>query len=67
LAPRQKFLTSLTNQRNALVPQIRTLLEDTEFGGQQLNSPLAIQLTAQANGLLKQLYSYTGGKIPLQP
>jgi hypothetical protein len=60
-------IASLTVQRNALVPQIRTLLENTEFGGQPFNYSLASKLIKQSETLLADLYSFTGGPIPLLP
>jgi hypothetical protein len=60
-------IASLTARRDALVAQIRPLLEGSEFGGQRFNVPLSIKLTFQAYALLADLYSYTAGPIPLLP
>jgi hypothetical protein len=60
-------IASQTAQRTALAGQIRTLLENTEFGGQPFNYPLAGKLIKESETLLADLYSYTGGPIPLLP
>jgi hypothetical protein len=63
----EALIASLTAQRNALGTQIRTLLENTEFGGQPFNYPLATKLTLQSYLLLAELYAHTGGNVPLLP
>jgi hypothetical protein len=60
-------IASLTARRDALVAQIRPLLENSEFGGKPFNVLLSIKLTLQSYALLADLYSYTGGPIQLLP
>lgn len=60
-------IATLTAQRNALAAQIRTMLENTEFGGKPFNFFQAANLIHQSETLLADLYAYTGGPIPLLP
>jgi arylsulfatase A-like enzyme len=63
----ENTISILTARRDALAAQIRTLLDNSEFGGQPFNVSLSIRYTLQAYALLADLYSYTGGDIPLLP
>ncbi|MGH8335917.1 MAG: hypothetical protein ACRETL_03640, partial [Gammaproteobacteria bacterium] len=66
-AANEAVIASLTARRDVIAGQIRTLLDNTEFGGQFFNYPLAGKLISQSYILLADLYSYTGGNIPLLP
>jgi hypothetical protein len=66
-ADNEAAIVSLTSRRDTLAAQIRTFLDNAEFGGQPFNAVQAVNLTQQATALLNDLYSYTGGNIPLLP
>jgi hypothetical protein len=53
-------LTQFTNQRNALVTQMKKLLEGAEFKGQALDDPTVNSLVDQANALLAQVHTLAG-------
>jgi hypothetical protein len=59
----ENLIASFTTQRDKIAGQIRTLLENTEFGGQALDVAQANSLIGQARSMLSKLYSLTGGKI----
>ena len=57
----ENSIQSLTAQRDALMAQIRTGLNDAEFSGQALNEQQAKSWIDQANGLISQAATLAAG------
>lgn len=60
-------IASLTATRDALAGKIKTVLDNVEFHGQRVKFKQVNRLIDQAHELLAELYSHTGGNIPLLP
>lgn len=54
-------ITSITAQRNAIAGQMLQLLNDAEFNGKRINEGASERLIDQANQLLEQVRSLSGG------